>query len=227
MEAVILDKEGRYVRAAQIGEIGAIVICGPNVFDGYLQDEHNRSIWVEIDGQKWLNTGDLGRKDPEGYFWFTGRSKELIIRAGHNIDPMLIEEALLRHPDVQMAAAVGRPDPYYGELPIAYVRLRTGATVSEDALLAYANGAIGERAAWPKAIRLIDEMPLTAVGKLFKARAQENGDSGCSSARLERLGPERQQIGIGRRRTVRLARQGRSEPKKRWVVKARPSRLCK
>ena len=168
MKAVILDKDGKYAREAQVGEIGNIVIRGPNVFDGYLNSEHGKSIWVEIDGQRWLNTGDLGRQDSEGYFWLTGRSKELIIRGGHNIDPMVIEEPLLRHPDVQMAAAVARPDAYYGELPVVYVQLRSGATVSEEALLDHAKSCIGERAAWPKAIRVIDQMPQTAVGKLFK-----------------------------------------------------------
>ena len=168
MLAVILDQDGKYIREARVCEIGTIVIRGPNVFQGYLNDEDDRSIWIEIDGQKWLNTGDLGRKDTEGYFWLTGRSKELIIRGGHNIDPMLIEEPLLRHPDVQMAAAVARPDAYYGELPVAYVQLRTGATASEEAMLEYARTTIGERAAWPKVIRFIDQMPQTAVGKLFK-----------------------------------------------------------
>ena len=168
MKAVILDKDARYTREAQVGEIGAIVIRGPNVFNGYLNSEHEKSAWIEIDGQRWLNTGDLGRQDAEGYFWLTGRSKELIIRGGHNIDPMLIEEPLLRHPDVQMAAAVARPDTYYGEFPVAYVQLRAGATVSEEALLEHAKRTIGERAAWPKAIRIIEQMPQTAVGKLFK-----------------------------------------------------------
>jgi fatty-acyl-CoA synthase len=168
MRAVVLDQDGRYIREARIGEIGTIIIRGPNVFYGYLNDEDDKSIWIEIDGKKWLNTGDLGRKDKESYFWLTGRSKELIIRSGHNIDPMLIEEPLLRHPDVQMAAAVARPDAHCGELPVAYVQLRAGATVSEEALMEHARNTIGERAAWPKAIRLIDQMPQTAVGKLFK-----------------------------------------------------------
>jgi len=168
MRLVVLDPDGKYIRSASVAEIGTIVIRGPNVFEGYLSEEHNRSLWIEVDGAKWLNTGDLGRQDAEGYFWLTGRSKELIIRSGHNIDPMLIEEPLLRHPDVQMAAAVARPDSHCGELPVAYVQLRAGATASEEALLEHARNNIGERAAWPKAIRVIDQMPQTAVGKLFK-----------------------------------------------------------
>jgi fatty-acyl-CoA synthase len=193
MLAVILDQDGRYIREARVGEIGTIVIRGPNVFHGYLNDEDDRSIWIEIDGQKWLNTGDLGRKDTEGYFWLTGRSKELIIRGGHNIDPMLIEEPLLRHPDVQMAAAVARPDAYYGELPVAYVQLRTGATASEEAMLEYAKSTIGERAAWPKVIRFIDQMPQTAVGKLFKPalRRMEIRDALLSALNDAGLGDSR------------------------------------
>jgi len=168
MTAAILDDAGRFVRKAKTNEIGSILIHGPNVFRGYLDSRHNAGLWVEIEGAAWLNTGDLGRPDAEGYFWLTGRSKELIIRAGHNIDPRVIEEALLQHPNVQMAAAVARPDAHYGELPVAYVQLRAGTTVSEEALLEHARKHIGERAAWPKAIRFVDEMPQTAVGKLFK-----------------------------------------------------------
>lgn len=195
MKAVILDKDALYARDAQVGEIGTIVIQGPNVFDGYLNSEDEKSIWIEVDGQRWLNTGDLGRQDAEGYFWLTGRSKELIIRGGHNIDPMLIEEPLLRHPDVQMAAAVARPDVYYGEFPVAYVQLRAGATVSEEALLEHAKKNIGERAAWPKSIRIIDQMPQTAVGKLFKPALKKMelrdvllhalADAGLGDSRLE------------------------------------------
>ena len=77
--------------------------------------------------QRWLNTGDLGRQDADGYFYLTGRKKELIIRGGHNIDPASIEEPLHQHPAVQLAAAVGRPDAHAGEVPVAYVQLKPGA----------------------------------------------------------------------------------------------------
>jgi fatty-acyl-CoA synthase len=168
MRVALFHDDGRYKRVAATNEIGSILIQGPNVFDGYLNIEHEKSIWIVIDGQRWLNTGDLGRQDADGYIWLTGRTKELIIRSGHNIDPLSIEEPLLRHPDVQMVAAVGRPDPHVGEVPVAYVQLRAGAATSEEALLNHARTTIGERAAWPKAIRLIDQMPQTAVGKLDK-----------------------------------------------------------
>jgi fatty-acyl-CoA synthase len=120
------------------------------------------------DGARWLNTGDLGRCDADGYFWLTGRKKELIIRGGHNIDPAAIEEALHRHPAVQIAAAVGRPDIHAGELPVAYVQLKPGVTASEAELAEFLRHEISERAAFPKGIRVVDAMPLTGVGKIFK-----------------------------------------------------------
>jgi fatty-acyl-CoA synthase len=170
MQVVTLGTDGRYERDCATDEIGIIVVRGPNVFPGYTEEAHNHSIWVDTgDGRgPWLNTGDLGRQDAEGYFWLTGREKELIIRSGHNIDPQLIERPLVEHPDVALAAAVGRPDAYAGELPVAYVELQPGAAVSEEALLAYARERIGEKAAVPKAVHIIDELPQTAVGKIFK-----------------------------------------------------------
>lgn len=169
MKAVVLDEAGRYLRDCAPDEAGLIVISGPNVFDGYLQPEHNRGLWIDLgDREKWLNTGDLGRADADGYFWLTGRKKDIIIRGGHNIDPSVIEEALHRHPDVHLAAAVGRPDAYAGEVPVAYVQLKNGARHDESSLLAFAHTAISERAAVPKHIAIIGAMPLTGVGKIFK-----------------------------------------------------------
>ncbi len=170
MKIAILDEEGQYEREAQTDEIGTVIVRGPNVFQGYKEDAHNQKAFVnDGDGQgKWLNTGDLGRQDADGYFWLTGRRKELIIRGGHNIDPKLIEEPMHEHPDVALAAAVGRPDPRVGEIPVVYVQLNPKAQVSEEALMEFAQKNIGEKAACPKFIRIIEEMPVTAVGKIFK-----------------------------------------------------------
>ena len=169
MKAVVLDKQGDYVRDCAVDEVGVLAICGPNVFSGYLSAEHETGLWLDCgDGRRWLNTGDLGRQDADGYFWLTGRKKELIIRGGHNIDPMTIEESLHQHPDVQLVAAVGRPDAYAGELPVAYVQLKSGCTATEADLAEFARSNIGERAAHPKHIRIVNEMPLTPVGKVFK-----------------------------------------------------------
>jgi len=170
MKVVELDMERKYKRDCDQDEIGLIVVRGPNVFAGYKEEAHNRSAWIDNgDGQgRWLNTGDLGRQDAEGYFWLTGREKELIIRGGHNIDPLQIEDPLNGHPDVALVAAVGRPDAHAGELPVAYVQLEPGASATEEELLGYARENIGERAAVPKAIHIIDELPVTTVGKIFK-----------------------------------------------------------
>jgi fatty-acyl-CoA synthase/long-chain acyl-CoA synthetase len=173
MQAMFLDDDGAFVRAADVDEMGSICLSGPNVFAGYLNAEHNRGAWFDApdaDGamRHWFNTGDLGRRDTDGFFWLTGRKKELIIRGGHNIDPKQIEEALAGHPAVALCAAVGRPDLYAGEVPVAYVQLREGQLATEAELLAHARLHISERAAVPKTITVVDALPLTAVGKTFK-----------------------------------------------------------
>lgn len=173
MRAVILDEAGHYLRNAEVDEVGVIAIQGPNVFKGYLDASHNRGLWIEIEGQRWLHTGDLGRQDAAGYFWLTGRKKELIIRGGHNIDPKQIEEALQGHPDVALVAAVGCPDAYAGEVPVAYVQAKPGKQLDVGELLTFASERISERAALPKRIELIDTLPLTPVGKIFKPALQQ------------------------------------------------------
>jgi fatty-acyl-CoA synthase len=117
----------------------------------------------------WLITGDLGRIDSDGYLFVTGRAKDVIIRGGHNIDPSLIEEALAKSPAVLYAAAVGKPDAYAGELPVAYVQLVPGSQANASDLIAFVAEHIAERAAIPKEIFIVDRIPLTDVGKPIKA----------------------------------------------------------
>lgn len=173
MAAFVLDEQGRWLRDAEYNEVGVLAIRGPNLFEGYLHAAHNKGLWIERPNARgemarWLNTGDLGRQDEQGYFWLTGRKKELIIRGGHNIDPKLIEEALHAHPAVAMAAAVGRPDAHAGEVPVAYVQLREGRAVTQAELMQHAQAQVAERAAWPKHIHIVDALPTTAIGKIFK-----------------------------------------------------------
>ncbi|WP_233998809.1 AMP-binding protein [Microbulbifer pacificus] len=150
-------------------EVGNILISGPNVFAGYLQEDDNRGVWYTDDeGHRWFDTGDCGYLDTEGRLFITGRAKDLIIRGGHNIDPQLIEEPLRGHSAVADVVAVGMPDAHAGELPVAFVQPCAGAEVDETQLLAFAAQHIRERAAVPKRIFLVSEMPLTAVGKIFK-----------------------------------------------------------
>lgn len=189
MKAVVLDEQGAYLRDCAIGEVGVLLVCGPNVFIGYRVPEQNKGIWIDRGGgQRWLNTGDLARGDDEGYFWLTGRKKELIIRGGHNIDPASIEEPLHRHPAVEIAAAVGRPDAHAGELPVAYVQLRAGAKVSEQELAEFLKNAITERAALPRAVRIVEQMPLTGVGKIFKPALKHREAKDALSIALAEVG---------------------------------------
>lgn len=189
MKTVLLDDQGAYVRDCDPGEVGTILIEGANVFAGYKEAAHNQGLWVGLpDGQCWLNTGDLGRMDEQGYFYLTGRKKELIIRGGHNIDPASIEEPLHKHPAVQLAAAIGWPDEHAGELPVAYVQLKPGASATEAELLDFAQRHITERAALPKAIRVIEQMPLTGVGKIFKPALKEQACHEALSQALRRAG---------------------------------------
>jgi fatty-acyl-CoA synthase len=106
--------------------------------------------------------------DDTGRIHIAGRTKDLIIRSGHNIDPLMIENAMQRHPAVALAAAVGMPDAYAGELPVCYVALRPGAVATEAELHTHAEAAIAERPAWPKHIFVIDSIPVTSVGKIYK-----------------------------------------------------------
>lgn len=167
IKIAILDEAGSFIREANQNEIGVLVLTGPNVFSGYLEEKHNESLWVSINDESWLNTGDLGRMDQDSYVWLTGRKKELIIRGGHNIDPKSIEGPIASMPGVELVAAVPRPDPYSGEVPVAYVTL-ANSTLTEEDIMDFAKQTIQEKAAIPKAIHIIDEMPVTAVGKIFK-----------------------------------------------------------
>lgn len=160
-----LNQAGSQVRLCGPSEIGMLQIKGPGLAAGYVDPAHEASART-ADG--WLITGDLGRIDEDGYVFVTGRAKDVIIRGGHNIDPALIEEPLLQLPQVLHAAAVGKPDAYAGEVPIAFVQLVPGAQASAADLLAALDGCIAERAAIPKEIVILDKLPLTDVGKPLK-----------------------------------------------------------
>ncbi len=171
VRVVIVDADGRYQRDCASNEIGVVAMAGPGVFSGYLNDAHNKGAFVE---PGWVNSGDLGRLDEDGYLWITGRAKDTVIRGGHNIDPAPIEEVFFQHPAVGLAAVVGQPDAYAGELPLAYVQLKDGANVAPGELEAWVRERTPERAAVPVEIVLIDPMPVTGVGKVFKPQLRWN-----------------------------------------------------
>ena len=152
---------------AGVDEVGEICVSNPGVWPGntYTEADKNKDLYYH---ERFLRTGDLGRFDGDGYLWITGRAKDLIIRGGHNIDPAEIEEALLGHEAVAFAGAIGQPDKHAGEVPCAYVELVDGASVTPDALMAFCEEHVHERAAQPKHMTIMDELPKTAVGKVFK-----------------------------------------------------------
>lgn len=148
------------------GDVGEICVANPGVAVGntYKDAEKNAHLyWGD-----YLRTGDLGKLDEDNYVTITGRAKDLIIRGGHNIDPAEIEEVLAGHPDVAFAGAIGQPDDHSGEIPCAYVELVEGASIGHDALLSFARENVAEPAARPRHLEILDELPKTAVGKVFK-----------------------------------------------------------
>jgi fatty-acyl-CoA synthase len=170
VKAVRVGDDGSWSDCAP-GETGVLAISGPAVFAGYVTDPGSDGPRVSTRGlvrDGWLDTGDLGRVDADGFVYLTGRAKDLIIRGGHNIDPKVIEDALLAHPAVAAAAAVGRPDRHSGEVPVAYVVPAGPGPLDEAELLTWAATAIDEPAARPKYVYPVDAIPLTTVGKQFK-----------------------------------------------------------
>jgi fatty-acyl-CoA synthase len=173
-----------------VGGTGLLAISGPTVFPGYVVDRNDNGPILDglgklVDG--WLDTGDLARIDEDGFVYFAGRAKDLIIRGGHNIDPAIIEDTLLTHPQVIGASAVGRPDVHAGEVPVAYVTLAPGATVTEDDLRDWASERVPDRTAAPKTVTILDELPVTAVGKLYKLALRKDAAREELSAALDQI----------------------------------------
>jgi acyl-CoA synthetase (AMP-forming)/AMP-acid ligase II len=167
-----------------VDEVGEICVSNPGVHAGRTYTEVAKNADLFHFGTH-LRTGDLGRIDADGYLWITGRAKDLIIRGGHNIDPAEIEEALLAHPAVAFAGAIGQPDAHSGELPCAFVELVDGGQVTEDELLEHARVHVHERAAHPKHMTILPELPKTAVGKVFKPDLRKQAITRVYNAALE------------------------------------------
>lgn len=170
VKAIEVDETNTVVRECAVGERGLLVFGTETVTSGYLDPEQDRELFVHglDEGRCWASTGDLGTVDEDGYVWIFGRAKDLIIRGGHNIDPAPIEEAIAAHPAVHLAAAVGRPDPVKGELPIVFVQLNEGMTADSAELIEFCRERTHERASVPVEIMVLDRLPLTPVGKIAK-----------------------------------------------------------
>ena len=162
--------EKEIVVKCDVGEIGSVLVRGPQVFSGYKDPRHNAGALLE---GGWLVTGDLGYMNAENWVFLTGREKDLIIRSGHNIDPAAIEEVANAHPAVTMSAAVGMPDEYAGEVPVLFVVKAPGTDLDMADLENHMVQHITEPPAKPKKIFEIAELPTTTVGKIFKPSLRE------------------------------------------------------
>jgi len=182
-EVRLVDGEGRDVA---VGEVGEILFRGPHVCRGYWNAPEATAAALDDDG--WFHSGDLARRDEDGFFYIAGRKKEMLISGGVNIFPAEIEAALLLHPAVEDAAVIGVPDERWGEVGVAYVVVRHGddPPPGADELAAFLAGRLA-RYKVPKDLRLIDELPRTAYGKVVKGElverwAAEHGPSGGSGS---------------------------------------------
>jgi len=155
----LVDLDGRDVGA---GETGEILVRSPANCAGYWNDS---AATARLFHDGWLRTGDLASRDNEGYFWFKGRLKQLIIRGGSNISPQEVEEALYRHPAVLEAGVVGAPHPVYGAVPVGFVVLRAGHSLTEDHLLAHARELLADYKV-PQRILFVAELPKGLTGKV-------------------------------------------------------------
>ena len=149
------------------GVAGEIMVRGDNVMTRYYKEPENTARTLEPDG--WMHTGDVGYLDADGFLFVTGRIKEIIIKGGENIAPREIDEALLRHPAVLEAAAVGIPDPNYGQEIMACVVLKPGSQCTVEELAAYSQRELGQYKA-PKVIRLVSSLPKGPSGKVQRLK---------------------------------------------------------
>jgi long-chain acyl-CoA synthetase len=161
VEFRLVDAEGIPVKPGNIGEI---CIKAPHLMVGYWQDVGP--------GDGWFRTGDLARVDADGFYWFSGRKKEIIVRGGSNVSPQEVEAVLSEHPAVAEAAVVGRPHAFLGETVVAHVALRLGAWLDEEELIAFAKERLADYKT-PEAVVFHSELPKGATGKLQRRALRE------------------------------------------------------
>ena len=152
------------------GQVGEVTVRGPNVMRGYLGKPEETAETLR---GGWLHSGDLGRFDEDGYLVLVDRLKDMIIRGGENIYPKEIEDALCAHPSVAEAAVVGRPDPLFGEEPVAFVVLRRGLTAEPEELIEHCKDVVAKFKV-PRAVFIETNLPRTPIGKIAKPMLREH-----------------------------------------------------
>jgi long-chain acyl-CoA synthetase len=162
VEVKLIDESWRTIEGAD--EIGEIAIRGHNIMRGY----YNRpAATAEAMRDGWFRSGDLARRDKDGFYYIVDRAKDMIIRGGFNVYPREVEEVLMTHPAVSLAAVVGVPHPTHGEEVKAFVIRTDGATASEDELVAWGREQMASYK-YPRTVTFVDSLPMTATGKLLK-----------------------------------------------------------
>jgi long-chain acyl-CoA synthetase len=162
VQVKLIDDEWNTIEG--VDEIGEIAIRGHNIMRGY----YNRpEATAEVMNNGWFRSGDLGRRDKDGFYYVVDRAKDMIIRGGFNVYPREIEEVLMTHPAVSLAAVIGVPHPSHGEEVKAVVIRNSGATVTEEELVAWGREQMAAYK-YPRIVEFVDSLPMTATGKLLK-----------------------------------------------------------
>ncbi len=170
--AAVIDPES--MEFLPVGEVGELVVAGPQVMKGYMREEDNSNVFLEAHGMRWFRTGDMVRMDEDGYFHFVDRRKDIIKFKGFSVFPAEIEDVLYSNPAVKEAAVVGVPDPRTGEQIIAVVVLKDefkGKT-GEEEILKYCRERLAEYKQ-PSRVIFVDEIPKTAVGKILRRAVRD------------------------------------------------------
>ncbi|MBM4278720.1 MAG: long-chain fatty acid--CoA ligase [Deltaproteobacteria bacterium] len=173
MKAAIIEHEG--MNFVPPGEVGELILCGPNIMQGYWKrEEGTKEALIDIDGEKWLRTGDLVSMDEEGYFHFFDRKRDLIKYKGYSVFARHVEEVLYKHPQIKAAGVVGVPDPKVGQIIKAYVVLESEARgkISEEEIMNFCKENLAHYKV-PKIIEFRGELPKTDVGKVSRRELRE------------------------------------------------------
>ena len=174
--AAVVDVDG--TEFMPVGEVGEMILNGPNIMQGYWKrPEETKESIIDIDGKKWLRTGDLVRMDEEGYFHFFDRKRDLIKFKGYSVFARHVEEVLYKHPQIKAAGVVGVPDPKVGQLIKAYVVLQSDARgkISEEEIMEFCRENLAYYKV-PKIIEFRGELPKTDVGKVSRRELREEAE---------------------------------------------------
>jgi long-chain acyl-CoA synthetase len=155
-------------RELPVGDVGELCISGPQVMKGYWKkpEESASVLRRHADGRTWFHTGDVARMDEDGYTSIVQRKKDMIIVDGFNVYPSEVEAVLYSHPAVRLAAAIGVPDSYHGEIVKACIALKPGSSATTDEVIAHCRASLTEYKV-PRQVEIRDTLPMSAVGKIL------------------------------------------------------------